>query len=301
MKRARHTPEEILQKLRLGAADRARGRSVGQVCKRLEISQPTYRRWKRQYNGLRACDKTSSGDQSERSSVSSDFDEQQDRDDWWPLMDLIGHQIKERAATIAVVLGHVKAAVRQMQSLSEAAQRRLFAPLERVATSIPETHEPESNETLARCRVIIMDAAIKAATVSGGLALPLGPLGALTLLPDLLMIWKIQGQMVADIAGTFGRQGTLTREHLIYCLCKHATSQAVRGLAIRTGERAMIGPGPVRFVRGLIGRFSMPILGAAGAAAFAYFDTARVGRMAIQLFAQETDAHSEQTATGTAV
>jgi uncharacterized protein (DUF697 family) len=207
-------------------------------------------------------------------------------------MELIGHQVRERAATIAGVLGHVKTAMRQM--LSETAQQKPFATLKKVAASIPETHEPESNEPLARCQVIVMDAAIKAATVSGGLALPLGPLGALTLLPDLLMIWKIQAQMVADIAGTFGKQGTLTREHMIYCLCKHATSQAVRNLAIRTGTRAMLGVGPVEFARRLIGRLSMPILGAAGTAAFAYFDTARVGKMAIRLFAQEADAQREQ-------
>jgi hypothetical protein len=301
MKRTRHTPEKILQKLRQGAADRARGRTIGEICKRLEISQTTYRRWKRQYNGARARDETRFGRQTERSSESPDFDGNQDRNDWWPLVDLIAYQIRERAGTISAVLGHVRRAARQMKSLSKAAQRGLFAQLERVATNIPETREAASNQPLTRCRIIIVDAAIKAATISGGFALPLGPLGALTLLPDLFVIWKIQAQMVADIAGTFGRKGTLTREHMIYCLCKHATSQAVRDLAIRRGRRALMGAGRIRLVPRLLGRVSMPILGAAGTAAFAYLDTARVGRMAVRLFAEETDTQRESTTEAAAV
>jgi uncharacterized protein (DUF697 family) len=293
MKRVRHTPEKILQKLRQAAADRAQGRTIGEVCKRLEISQTTYRRWKRQYDGRKA--EVRFGEQAEPSTEGRDFDEKQN--DWWPLMELIGHQIKDRAATIATVLGHVKTAARRMKFLSEVARRGLFARLEKVAVSIPKTYETESHEPLARCQVIIGDAAIKAATVSGGLALPLGPLGALTLLPDLLLIWKIQAQMVADIAGTFGKEGTLTREHMIYCLCKQATTQAVRGLAIRRGRRVLVGAGRIRLVPRLLGRLSMPIVGAAGAAAFTYWDTMRVGRMAVRLFTEETNAPSARPAT----
>ncbi len=55
------------------------------------------------------------------------------------------------------------------------------------------------------------DAAQKAALVSGSLALPPGPLGMLTVLPDLLLIWKLQRQMVADIFALHGRTAELTR------------------------------------------------------------------------------------------
>jgi uncharacterized protein (DUF697 family) len=122
----------------------------------------------------------------------------------------------------------------------------------------------------------------------------------LTLLPDLFLIWKIQAQMVADIAGTFGKEGTLTREHMIYCLCKQATTQAVRDLAIRRGRRALVGAGRIRFVPRLLGRLSMPIVGAAGAAAFTYWDTMRVGRMAVRLFTEERDTPSARPATAAA-
>lgn len=83
MKQGRHSPERILEKLRQAAADRAQGLTIREVCKRLEISQTTYRRWKRQYNGLKAYDEVRLGEQAERSIESRDFDENQN--DCWHL------------------------------------------------------------------------------------------------------------------------------------------------------------------------------------------------------------------------
>jgi putative transposase len=56
MKRRRHTPEQIIRKLR--EADRllAEGCEVPEVAKHLEISEATYHRWRTQYGGLKADD-----------------------------------------------------------------------------------------------------------------------------------------------------------------------------------------------------------------------------------------------------
>jgi putative transposase len=56
MKRRRHTPEQIIRKLR--EADRllAEGREVPEVAKQMEISEATYHRWRAQYGGLKADD-----------------------------------------------------------------------------------------------------------------------------------------------------------------------------------------------------------------------------------------------------
>ena len=53
MKRKRHTPEEIIKKLREAATLLAGGQSVEEVCKKLEVSPPTYHRWKEEYGGAR--------------------------------------------------------------------------------------------------------------------------------------------------------------------------------------------------------------------------------------------------------
>jgi putative transposase len=56
MKRRRHTPDQIIRKLR--EADRllAQGQEVAEVAKQLEISEATYHRWRAQYGGLKADD-----------------------------------------------------------------------------------------------------------------------------------------------------------------------------------------------------------------------------------------------------
>jgi len=53
MKRKRHTPEEIIKKLREAAALLAGGQSVEEVCKKLEVSPPTYHRWRQEYGGAK--------------------------------------------------------------------------------------------------------------------------------------------------------------------------------------------------------------------------------------------------------
>jgi len=59
MKRRRHGPEQIIAKLReadamLTAAMLTAGASIGQVCQRLEVSEPTLHRWRNQYGGMKA-------------------------------------------------------------------------------------------------------------------------------------------------------------------------------------------------------------------------------------------------------
>ncbi len=54
--RRRHTPEQIIRKLR--EADRllGEGRDVSAVAKQLEVSEQTLHRWRVQYGGLKADD-----------------------------------------------------------------------------------------------------------------------------------------------------------------------------------------------------------------------------------------------------
>lgn len=56
MKRRRHTPEQIVRKLR--EADRllAEGVEVPEVARVLEVSETTYHRWRAQFGGMKADD-----------------------------------------------------------------------------------------------------------------------------------------------------------------------------------------------------------------------------------------------------
>jgi transposase-like protein len=53
MKRKRHSPEEIIKKLREAATLMAGGQGVEEVCKKLEVSPPNYHRWKEEYGGAK--------------------------------------------------------------------------------------------------------------------------------------------------------------------------------------------------------------------------------------------------------
>jgi transposase-like protein len=74
MKRKRHTPEEIIKKLREAATMLAGGQSVEAACKKLEVSPPTYHRWRQEYGN--AKEDTISGSRSWRRRTS-------DSSGWW--------------------------------------------------------------------------------------------------------------------------------------------------------------------------------------------------------------------------
>lgn len=52
MKRRRHTPEQIIYKLREADALVARGATNAEVCRSLGVSEATYHRWRAQYGGM---------------------------------------------------------------------------------------------------------------------------------------------------------------------------------------------------------------------------------------------------------
>src|SRR4030095_11090185 len=117
---------------------------------------------------------------------------------------------------------------------------KLFTVLFKVINEIPSSTEKMSSDAILRARKLTAEAALRAAAISGALALPTGPLGWLTILPDLAAIWRLQAQLVADIGAVFGKRGKLTEESIIYCLFRHAAAQAVRDLVTRMGERIVV-------------------------------------------------------------
>ena len=54
MKKKRHSPEQIIARLREADAMLAAGRTIGHVVQHLGVSEPTYHRWRNQYGGMKA-------------------------------------------------------------------------------------------------------------------------------------------------------------------------------------------------------------------------------------------------------
>ena len=53
-RRKRHSAEQIVRMLRDGDAMLAGGKTIGEVCQALEVSEATFHRWRNQYGGMKA-------------------------------------------------------------------------------------------------------------------------------------------------------------------------------------------------------------------------------------------------------
>jgi len=49
----RFTPEQIVAKLRQADVELGKGHTVPEVCRKIEISQQTYYRWRQKYGGMK--------------------------------------------------------------------------------------------------------------------------------------------------------------------------------------------------------------------------------------------------------
>jgi putative transposase len=54
MKRIRHSPEQIIRKLREADAELSKGVAIPEVCKALGVAENTYYRWRNQFGGMKA-------------------------------------------------------------------------------------------------------------------------------------------------------------------------------------------------------------------------------------------------------
>lgn len=186
-----------------------------------------------------------------------------------------------------------------------------------VTGGVPATKETgKARRPYERSKEITQKACAKAAAVSGGLALPVGPLGMLTVLPDLVIVWRIQAQMVVDIAAAFGHKKPLTEDEVLRCLFNHVAGTALReyersiplehedrsrksvldlfdrmtrsssrDVAIRVGKQ--IGQAVVERVAKRAASRIVPLAGAAIVSAYAALDTKEVARTAVELFSGE--------------
>ena len=54
MKRKRHSPEQVIRKLREADRMLSEGKDIAAVCQALAVSEATFHRWRNQYGGMKA-------------------------------------------------------------------------------------------------------------------------------------------------------------------------------------------------------------------------------------------------------
>lgn len=188
--------------------------------------------------------------------------------------------------------------------LSQPTQNPLFRALENLALSIPSSAEPESANPRLRAAEIVKVAGLKAGAMSATLALPPGPAGMLTVIPDLIKVWQIQQQMVADVAACFGKSSQLNRQMMVYCLFRHGAAMLLRDVVARVGERLIVKQASLRIIQQTLKQIGihvtqkavgktlsrwLPVVGPILIGGYSMMDTRKVGKTAIDAFSLEIE------------
>jgi hypothetical protein len=168
-----------------------------------------------------------------------------------------------------------------------------------LVSDIPRSVVSQSSVPENQIKLLTRKAALEAAAISATLSCPGGFVSVITILPDVASIWRIQAQLVADIAASYGKIAMLRRETMIWCLFRHTASQLVRDLAVRAGTRIIIQTITLKSMQKLLRKIGMeastrlvtrtlfrviPVLGAIGSGAYAAYDTYEVGKTAHAYF-----------------
>lgn len=176
--------------------------------------------------------------------------------------------------------------------------------IENVATSIPSSAEPPSANPKPRAGEIVRVAGLKAGALSATLALPPGPIGMLTVIPDLIKVWQIQQQMVADVAACYGKSAQLNRQMMVYCLFRHGAAMLLRDVVARVGERIIVKQAGLRVIQQTLRKVGvhvtqkavgkslsrwLPVIGPVLIGGYSLIDTRNVGKTAIDTFSRQIE------------
>jgi len=191
------------------------------------------------------------------------------------------------------------------------AEQTIFRMLEDLVSSVPASSEPLSANAQDRTIEIVRVAGLKAGALSAGLAIPPGPVGMLTVIPDLIQVWNIQRQMVSDIAACYGKSAQLNQQMMVYCLFRHGAAMLVRDILVRVGERMILKRGSLRMMQKVLQGVSIkmtqralgksisrwvPFIGPIVVGGYSMIDTRSVGKTAIETFKREIDFEPDELA-----
>ncbi len=175
----------------------------------------------------------------------------------------------------------------------------LLSAIFRTLVEIPDSHQPEAVDPDVASDKIIRRSCKKAGLLSAALSLPTGPLGLITLMPDLTGVWRIQSQMVSDIASAYGERRRLDREQMLFFLFRHSVSHLVGDIIAKSGERYIVQALSEKAFGNIIEKLALrlgssmtlratkivfPLIGSAFLGVYSYRDTLQVGATTKRFF-----------------
>lgn len=172
-----------------------------------------------------------------------------------------------------------------------------------VITNIPESLQESVENPEERVKSLIQSASLRAAAVSTTLSIPAGVTGVVAAIPDVISVWKIQAQLVSDIAATYGKIAILNRSSMMFCLFKHSMAHLLKDVVTHSGPRYIVHKLSttalkkclekigIHFSSKFIRRIAMkavPAIGAVSNGALSFWDTKQVGKTAQAYFRSQS-------------
>lgn len=174
--------------------------------------------------------------------------------------------------------------------------------LTQIVSEVPEPRLTGNPSEEAYVRQMIKHSAWKSSTVSAALAIPGGVTGLISALPDMAMVWRIQSQLISNIAAAHGKSTLVTREQMMWCMFRQFAVGMLKEVIVQQGSQFLVKRASDKVVKSVVGKIGqgvvraqstrlvgkvVPVLGSVSAGALTYYDTMRVGRNANRLYSSE--------------
>lgn len=167
---------------------------------------------------------------------------------------------------------------------------------------------PDERPSQGSIKSIIGACSTQNALIAGGSSLIPGPLGMVAAIPEIILILKNQMTLCYDIGVAQGKESKITKEVLLHVFLS-SFGMAGIGLAVMHGSKLLVKRASLRVLQKIIhilgGKITqkllkslvskwLPIVGAAAMAAWAKFETDRIGQLASETFAKDLVTSEEE-------
>ncbi len=149
------------------------------------------------------------------------------------------------------------------------------------------------------------------ASISGASGLVPGPFGMLAVVPEIIAVTRNQIAMVYDIGVACGKEDSIDKE-LLMGIFVSATGSAVIGIFTYRGGQLLVKRASLRVIQKLVtilgGKITqqvlkaaiakwLPVVGAAGMAAWSKYSTDEIAKKAVEIFSYQIQKSNENIET----
>ena len=177
-------------------------------------------------------------------------------------------------------------------------QARVIMGLQKTLTE-PPVPNVSPHQTTEEVPQLIRKAALQTSSISATLAIPGGFTGLISVLPEIFAIWRIQAQLIANIAFLHGKSSLITKEQMLWCMFRQFGYGVLKEFVFQRGSAMVVKKMQsgafnkllqklgvnIAYKQGgkWLGKF-IPLAGSLSAGALSYYDTQNVGRRAEKLY-----------------